>query len=216
MSAVTTDLPDHLPRRSPSQRRSRERVERLLAVAATLIAERGSDALRMSEVAEQAGVSIGSLYQYFPDKGAIIRMLAQRYNEEGRECVRSELATVRDDASLEAAMVRILEGYYAMFLAEPVMRDIWSGTQTDKALHEMDVEDGLAHGAMLSEVMTRLRPGADRTAIDNRAFLIMQLLCATVRMAIAFGRLRGDAMIEEFRGIMLRELFPQTEKGEPK
>lgn len=184
-------------------------------MAAKLIAERGSDALRMSEVAELAGVSIGSLYQYFPDKGAIIRVLAERYNEEGRECVRSELATVHDDASLEAAMVRILEGYYAMFLAEPVMRDIWSGTQTDKALHEMDIEDGLAHGAMLSEVMLRLRPGADPAVVGNHAFLLMQLVCATVRMAIAFGPPRGDAMIAGFRGIMLRELFLQTGKGKP-
>ncbi|TJV49466.1 MAG: TetR/AcrR family transcriptional regulator, partial [Mesorhizobium sp.] len=42
------------PRRAPSQQRSRERVERMLAAASALIAEQGSDAMRMGEVAERA------------------------------------------------------------------------------------------------------------------------------------------------------------------
>ncbi len=43
--------------------------------------------MRMSEVAEKAGISIGSLYQYFPDKSAIVRTLAERYNAYSRECI---------------------------------------------------------------------------------------------------------------------------------
>jgi AcrR family transcriptional regulator len=212
VSAVTPSasppVADHQPRRAPSQRRSRERVERILAAASALIAERGSDALRMSEVAQAAAVSIGSLYQYFPDKGAIIRLLAERYNEEGRACVRGELATVRDDDSLRAAMLRILDGYYGMFLSEPVMRDIWSGAQADKALQAMDAEDGRIHSEMLAAVLYRLRPEMDREQLLNHAYMIMQLLCATVRMAIALERRQGDAIIAAFRGLLLRELFP--------
>ena len=64
-------------RRMPSQQRSRERVERMLNCAAGLIADQGSDAMKMSEVARLADISIGSLYQYFPDKSAIIRALAE-------------------------------------------------------------------------------------------------------------------------------------------
>lgn len=180
----------------------------MLEAAAALIASRGSDALRMSEVAQRAGVSIGSLYQYFPDKGAIIRMLAERYNEEGRACVRNELAAAVDDESLKAAMLRVLDGYYAMFLAEPVMRDIWSGAQTDKALQEMDAQDARVHAEMLAAVLGRLRPQLDHELMFNHAFLIMQLVCATVRMAILLDRRQGDAIVAGFRGILLREVFP--------
>ena len=63
------------PRRAPSQQRSRERVERMLAAASALIAEQGSDAMRMGEVAERAGVSIGSLYQFFPTKPLLAEAL---------------------------------------------------------------------------------------------------------------------------------------------
>ncbi len=82
-------------------------MERLLAAAAALIAEEGSDAMRMSEVAEKAGVSIGSLYQYFPDKAAIIRTLAERYNTEDRACIEAELADVHSAAGLRAALGRL-------------------------------------------------------------------------------------------------------------
>ncbi|TKB29290.1 MAG: helix-turn-helix transcriptional regulator, partial [Mesorhizobium sp.] len=61
--AAKLDQEIAMPRRAPTQQRSRERVERMLAAAAALIAEQGSDAMRMGEVAERAGVSIGSLYQ---------------------------------------------------------------------------------------------------------------------------------------------------------
>src|SRR5262249_44728857 len=116
-------------RRAPSQKRSRERVERMLAAASSLIAEQGSDAMKMGEVAERAQVSIGSLYQYFPDKAAIIRTLAQRYNAMGRECIAAELAQVTDAAGFRKSFGSLVDTYYNLFITEPVMRDIWSGTQ---------------------------------------------------------------------------------------
>ena len=58
--------PSH--QRSLAQQRSRERLERILAAASELIAEKGSDQVKMSELAELAGISIGSLYQYFPTR----------------------------------------------------------------------------------------------------------------------------------------------------
>jgi AcrR family transcriptional regulator len=195
--------------RTPSQRRSRERVERLLSVAAAVIAERGSDAMRMSDVADRAGVSIGSLYQYFPDKGAIIRRLAERYNAQGRACIEAELANVRDAADLRSAFARLVDTYYAMFLAEPVMRDIWSGTQADKALRDIDLADSRANGAMLAAVLGRLRPRADRAALGNTALLIMQLGEATMRLAISVERSEGDALVEAYKRMVLREIAPE-------
>jgi AcrR family transcriptional regulator len=128
----TAASPTSSTRKEPTQQRSRERVERMLAAARDLIAERGSDAMKMGEVAERAGVSIGSLYQFFPDKSAIIRALAERFTAENRACIDAELAGVSDEQSLLAAFASLVDTYYAICLAEPVVRDIWSGTQVDK------------------------------------------------------------------------------------
>lgn len=200
-------------RRAPSQRRSRERVERILAAAATLIAQGGSDAMRMSEVAAKAGVPIGSLYQYFPDKAAIIRTLAARYNAQGRACIKAELANVGDTAALRAAFGRLIDIYYRMFLSEPVLRDIWSGTQTDKGLRDLELEDSRLNASVLAEAMARVRPDLNRVELAVSAFLIMQLGEATMRLAISVKRSEGDALVEAYERMVLREIAPEQTKG---
>lgn len=65
-------------RRRPAQRRSVERVERMLDECAVLLEEVGYDALTTKEVARRAGVPIGTFYQFFPDKRGLVRALALR------------------------------------------------------------------------------------------------------------------------------------------
>jgi AcrR family transcriptional regulator len=193
-------------RRAPAQRRSRERVERILSVASALIARKGSDQLKMSDVAELAGISIGSLYQYFPDKGAIIRTLAERCNAAGRVCVEEALAEVRDLDDLRRAFSRLVDEYYAMFLAEPVMRDIWSGTQADKQLAAIELAESRRLGALLSDAMSRVRPDADPAEFAATAFLVMHLGEATMRLAISLDRAEGDAVVSAYKRMALREI----------
>lgn len=193
-------------RRAPSQKRSQERVERMLEAASALISEGGSDAMRMGEVAERAGVSIGSLYQYFPDKGAIIRTLAERYNAEGRACIAEGLAGPHDTLGLIAAFGALIDTYYGIFLAEPVMRDIWSGTQADKALRDIDLRDSRANGALLAEAWLRVRPQADAADVERKAFLIMSLGEATMRLAISVERAEGDDLVADYKRMALREI----------
>ena len=191
--------------RVPTQQRSRERVERMLAAASALIEKGGSDAMKMSEVAERAGVPIGSLYQFFPDKGAIIRTLADRYNRLGCDCIEKELAFVRSLEELRDAFARLVDIYYGLFLAEPAW-DIWSGTQADKALQEIDLADSRQTGALLAAAMERVRPRAERGRIATKAFLIMNLGEATMRLAIAVGCEEGAALVAAYKEMALREL----------
>ncbi|GAA2074954.1 TetR family transcriptional regulator [Actinomadura alba] len=65
-------------RRHPAQRRSAERVERMLDACAEILDESGYDGLSTTRIAQRAGVAIGSLYQFFPDKRAVAQALALR------------------------------------------------------------------------------------------------------------------------------------------
>jgi AcrR family transcriptional regulator len=67
-----------LTRRAPVQARSADRVARMLDAAAALLDEVGPEALTTSAIAARAEVSVGSLYQYFPDKHAVVEALARR------------------------------------------------------------------------------------------------------------------------------------------
>ena len=69
-------------RRKPQQARASARRGRFLEVAAQLIAQSGYDAVTMTAIAENAQASIGTLYDYFPDKPALALALLARYTEE--------------------------------------------------------------------------------------------------------------------------------------
>jgi len=69
-------------RKAPRQQRSRQLVSRLLDATAATIASRGLEGTTTNHIAEQAGVSIGSLYQYFPDKEALVEQLLARMGEQ--------------------------------------------------------------------------------------------------------------------------------------
>lgn len=71
----------NLPRRRPKQDRSRETVEVILQATAQILSREGRERLTTNRIARVAGVSIGTLYQYFPDREAILAELARRYEE---------------------------------------------------------------------------------------------------------------------------------------
>jgi AcrR family transcriptional regulator len=206
-AAVSAESEILAPRKTPTQQRSRERVERMLAAARELIAEQGSDALRMSEVAERAGVSIGSLYQFFPDKTAIIGTLVERYNEAGRRCIADGLENVASEDDMRRAFSALIDIYYRIFLEEPVMRDIWFGAQADKALREAQLSDSRRNGAIVAEALKRIRPDADPEMLETSAFIAMHLGEEAMRLAISVPRTEGDALVQAYKRMALAELL---------
>jgi AcrR family transcriptional regulator len=64
-------------RRQPVQARSQARLDLILGTAAAMVAEAGVAALTTNHLAARAGIPVGSVYQYFPDKGALLTALAQ-------------------------------------------------------------------------------------------------------------------------------------------
>ncbi len=193
-------------RRQPTQERAKARVERILAAASELIAETGSDTVRMTEVAARAAIPIGSLYQYFPDKAAILRMLAMRFMERVREGLCDGLAGIENAEEALARVDMILGTYYATFLTGPVVRDIWSGTQSDKALQEIDIEDSRANGELVFTALKPLVRKRDHKRFEASCFLLMQLSGAAVRLAIAVERKEGDRLMQEYRRMIRTEL----------
>lgn len=72
-------------KRPPVQRRSRETVDLLVQTTARILNREGPDALTTNHIAKKAGVSIGSLYQYFPDKQALVDEVRVRYRDDFKE-----------------------------------------------------------------------------------------------------------------------------------
>jgi AcrR family transcriptional regulator len=83
-------------RKMPVQDRSRATIGYVLEAAAQLFGELGYEGTTTNRVAERAGVSIGSVYQYFPNKEALLLALAERHLEEARERATATLRHLRE------------------------------------------------------------------------------------------------------------------------
>jgi AcrR family transcriptional regulator len=82
------------PRKIASQRRSRTTVDALVEATARILVKEGFGKASTNRIAEVAGVSVGSLYQYFPSKEALVAAVIERHQEEIMRTVRGELAEV--------------------------------------------------------------------------------------------------------------------------
>lgn len=203
---VEAAIPPDTQRRVPTQERSRARLARILACAEELIEERGSDRLRMAEVAEAAGISIGSLYQYFPEKAAIVHALAGKYNAECRRSIAGALSDVSDVSGLIAAFTALMHEFYALVRNSPVIRDVWAGMQADRVLAALQLEESRAMGALLAATVARVRPCLDRERLGVTTFLLWELGDATVRLAITADERTGAELVATYTRMAVREM----------
>ncbi|WP_183506419.1 MULTISPECIES: TetR/AcrR family transcriptional regulator [unclassified Mycolicibacterium] len=79
-------------RKQPKQLRATETRQRIVDAAAQVFAEHGYAAGTTNRIAERAGVSIGSLYQYFPNKDAVLRALMQAHADAGAQLIAERIA----------------------------------------------------------------------------------------------------------------------------
>lgn len=184
MDAGGSALLDSLARPRPRQQRSQARYDLILDCAEALLLEKGADGFKMSDLSERSSVPFGSLYQYFPDKTAVIATLAGRYNRLGRECVETELTALQTPDDLRPVLGRITKGYYRMFRDHPVMVVIWEATQADRDLQALDAEDGAYLSGLLDKALDRVGPAKDEAARMTFARLVMILIAAAVRDAL--------------------------------
>lgn len=80
------------PRKEASQERSRATVDALVEATARILVREGFDKASTNRIAEVAGVSVGSLYQYFPSKEALVAAVIDRHRQDILQVVRGELA----------------------------------------------------------------------------------------------------------------------------
>lgn len=130
------------PRKRPTQQRSREMVERILEAAARIFAEQGYHGTTTNHVAEAAGVSIGSLYQYFPNKDSLLVALGERHVAEAIEKLTTVAAQLRAAApDVEATCRAFVAAALAVNQPDELHRILWTAPRTaalQATLHELD------------------------------------------------------------------------------
>jgi len=135
-------------RRRPRQQRAQQTVETVLQGAVRVLARDGLDAVTTNRIAEAAGVSIGSVYQYFPDKRAIFLALHERHAQRIQRVIQRTL-DAHAAAPLEPLIVALMDGLFDEHAADP------------RELHALlDQQDDGSRGLRqaLGEVLMSRRP----------------------------------------------------------
>lgn len=199
-------------RRTPKQSRSREKVEAILLAAQSLIGDKGNDAVSVREIAAQAGVSIAAVYQYFPDKNAIIRQLMSRYLDEINAQYLAAFQEVENLQDLQEALDNSIDAFVAYFRGTPALSTIWAGVQANPVLRELDAEDSRVNAEFFSAEIKRLFPSLEQKKVYGTCLFFTHMAGALVRQVLPLDDETGNILIEEYKILMKMRLTQEIEE----
>lgn len=193
-------------RRAPQQTRSRATVDAILDAAAAVLRTHGYDDTTTNRVAEKAGVSVGSLYQYFPNKQALVTALIERH-DRATWTVFTEHATAAIGRPFAEAVPAIIDALFAAHLVDPDLH---------RVLHEQIPRTGAAailaatnaRSRELVSEMLRFRAPQLGHVIDvpTAAFVIVETVEALIHAALTLPRARAEQVRAETSRLVLRYL----------
>jgi AcrR family transcriptional regulator len=191
------------PRRQPSQDRSKATVNRILRAAESLIAKKGTGALKMREIALRARVPIGSLYMYFPNREAIIRAIVDRYHDVIDTSLQESASRVRTSQDLIELLGRIVDDYYKFIRSAPSILNLWSGSLYNKTLTELSIADS----KRTAQILYRASESFLTAEQAERAFpcylVCVDIIGSIAKLAACLGPEEGAQAITELRGMIV-------------
>jgi len=198
-------------RRKPVQQRSAQRVERMLEACASLIEELGYDGVTTTLIAERAGVAVGSLYQFFPDKRAVVQALTLRNLERFMANVVQRF----DSAELEHwwdAVDSMFDVYVEMHRTVPAFSRLHFGDVVDTRL----LDDGKDNNAVIAEGLAALiSERFGRSMAELQLPVAVAIEAADGVLKFAFRRNEGGDQVVVDEAKALIKGYLSTRLGEP-
>jgi AcrR family transcriptional regulator len=184
------------PRKRASQERSRATVDALIEATARILVNDGFDRASTNRIAQAAGVSVGSLYQYYPSKEALVAAVIERHNQEIMTGVYAALAEV-ETLPLEEAARRLIAAAVEAHRVNPGLhRVLAEQTPRTGALENVDAFNGEAYGLFRS-YLERHRAEIRVVDLDLAAFVCVTSIEALTHTAVLHrADMLSDAAVE--------------------
>ncbi len=202
-------IPTTNPRRRPRQARAQATVDAIVKATARVLIEDGYDRASTNRIAQAAGVSIGSLYQYFPSKEALVAALVESHMQRMRDTLGEALAAEPPASLAERAHLLVL-GMIAAYRVDPELHHVLC--QEVPKVGELQKVYGFEQH--LAEVCRRnLFAGGEPTRatdVDRTVFLLVHAVPGAIRAAIqADPAAQNDARLaDELTDMIVRYLAP--------
>ena len=202
------------PRRAPVQLRSQQTVQRVLDAASALLQRVSLEEITTTRIAEEAGLSIGALYRFFPDKQSIIDAIAVRHVEQFKASVEPKLLkiAVREAVGMKfdpaVLLDAVIDAYVVYLDAHPDFRTISFGRHISAATKEREASPQVGLPGLLKKFIVRRLGMADSSELDLR----LRVVSESGERLIAYAyeqstREERDRVIAEMKRMLARYLF---------
>jgi AcrR family transcriptional regulator len=186
------------PRKSPSQERSRRTVNRILDAATRIFHEQGYTDATTNDIADEADVSVGSLYQYFPNKDALLVALTQRHIATTTTDLTNLLLDLPRDSDIETTFRTVVD-----FLVSQHDLDDLHLLVMHQAPRTHDINLALEHAkSHLVELTSQIL--SNEITDSRKQGLVARMVVATIDAAV------HDVILRQPRGEMRREAINLT------
>ena len=214
-------------RREPQQARSRARVAQILAAADAILSVEGFEALTVRRIAQEAGVPVGSIYQFFPDKAAVVDALAHGYIGEFDAAIAGLVAsaeaagaaaaagTAAAEAAAEVAadagdvggwadpVGRLVDEFAGLYRSRPGYVALWSGRHLSPELARADEANNLAIAQGVRRILVARGILGDGTDLERNAQVAVRVADALLQFAFFSAPGGDEAVLRELK-VLLR------------
>lgn len=198
-------------RRVPMQERSAARVQRMLDACAGLVDEVGYDGLTTTLLAERAGVAIGSVYQFFPDKRAVVQALTVRNLELFLNRITARFSS-DELAHWWEGVDAVIDEYVEMHRETPGFRGLHFGDIVDLHLLAPDRDNNAVIVDSLRDVLTE-RFGLDRNErLDLALGIAVETGDALIKLAFRRDPAGSPEVIAEAKSMIRRYLAGHVDR----
>ena len=210
-------IPTMLPRRRPRQARAQATVDAIIQATARVLVEDGYDRASTNRIAQAAGVSIGSLYQYFPSKEALVAALVEAHVDRMTEVVSRRLDDLAPGDLRHSAEV-LVSALIAAYRVDPKLHHVLC----QEVPKIGDLRRIYEFEQSLSEVirthLESLRHQIKHSNIERAVFLLINAIPSVIRAAIEGDTEGADdsSLTGELTDMILRYLVyvPAEESGQ--
>jgi len=199
-------------RRVPSQERSRKRLEAILEAGAAVFAETGFEAATMEAIAARAETSVGSLYQFFPNKRALFRAVAERCMERTAQRLAELLGDAPASREWEELLDSVIDGFAELITTDPFFRAVWSNIQLYPEYAEADAALENAMVDVTSGVIAVWAPSMEPARREVVARVVVDCIGAMLLVAHREGKKKRPRFIAETKLMLRRYLAAEVSR----
>lgn len=199
--------PESNMRRSPQQARGQRRVSIILDAASEVFSEIGYEAATTNAIAIRANTSIGSLYQFFPNKFSILDALAQRFRTQLDETLKFDFTA---NATLQEKLVSFVDVVTRYYIDYPAFRPIFYASQSSKALSQVANDTCEVMVARIRRLFLEAVPVLDKDEATFYAKIVVFMMRSLIPLSVSDEETERERIIPELKRMMFAYLSSLT------